>query len=272
MNINRISLKNIDFNLIVPIYIQSVSDKALKRRIKLLELGENLPNYLVVEKEPNEEKYWLISGYTEYRAYEMILEKKKDKNISVIEQEYSNITSQRIKLLRKMFHDQASWLDKHFLLHKLIEKGLGLLEISRQVGISLTDLNSFLVNPELPKDIIEKAYKNNGSLITLDRIRKLELHFLIKSRLYRRAVLPTRNYKRLTTEKLQKILWLIKLEEFNMLHWKEQMEMVEQAFIFKEILLKKWQEECNNKLLKKGQKIFIKYNHSENNENNIPFN
>ncbi|OXT17196.1 hypothetical protein B9K06_12620 [Bacillus sp. OG2] len=265
MKINGIMLNKIDINLIVPIYTESVSEAAVQKRVKLLRVGEELPNYPVVERDNQEEKYWLVSGFLEYTAYKLFADSRKQiLCIPVIEQEYSNITTQRIKLLRKMFQDPSNWLDRHYLLNNLIDEDVSIKDIAKKIGVSFADINNYLINPELPEEIVEKAYKNKGSFRNLDQIRRLNLHIFLKDRLYHRAVSPIRDYNRLTTDKLQKILWLLTLKDFRMLHWQEQWELIEQAVTFKDILLRKWEEDCTKKLVKKGQMIYVKYDSSVN--------
>ncbi|USK68226.1 hypothetical protein [Peribacillus frigoritolerans] len=252
MNLNGIKISKIDISLIVPIYIESVTESAVQKRIKLLIEGEDLPSYPVVEKDKYEEKYWLVSGYLEYLAYKHLTNTRKQKMyVTVIEQVFSNITTQRIKLLRKMFQDHSNWFDKHYLLSCLLNEDLSIEEISKKIGVTSTDINNYLIHREIPENIIEKAHKNKGSFRNIEKIRRLNSHRFVKYLLYERAVLPKWDKNRLTTDKLQKIQWLLHIKEFKMLNWQGQCDIIQKAFIYKEILLTKWEEDCLNKLSEK---------------------
>ncbi|MBT2606029.1 hypothetical protein J7E55_23930 [Bacillus sp. ISL-53] len=260
MNLNGITLNKIDISLIVPIYIESVTESAFQKRFKLLIEGEDLPSYPVVEKDKYEEKYWLVSGYLEYLAYKHLNNTKaQNMYVTVIEQVFSNITTQRIKLLRKMFQDHSNWFDKHYLLSCLLNEDLSIKEISKKIGVTSTDINNYLIHHELPENIVEKAHKNKGSFRNLEKIRRLNLHRFVKDLLYERAVLPIWDKDRLTTDKLQKIQWLLHIKEFRMLNWQGQCDIIQKAFIYKEILLSKWEEDCLVKLYEKEHSMSRKF-------------
>jgi hypothetical protein len=250
MNLNGIRLKKIQIKLIEPIYVESVSDSAVRRRVKVLNTGEQLSSYLVVEKDQVENKYWLISGFIEYLAYKhFAIIKNQNLSIPVIEQDYSDRTTQRIKLLRKLFQNQSNWLDKHYLLNNLLEEGISIKEIAKQIGVSGADINNYLIHHELPTEIISKAYKNKGSFRNLEQIRRLQLHPILKHKLYLRAVLPIRDFNRLTIDKFQKVLWLLSIKEFRLLkNWQDQWDLSQKSFNYKELLLEKWHEDCVKRL------------------------
>lgn len=255
MNLNGIKLKLVDVITIFPIYTESVSESAVRRRVKLLKIGEGLSNYPIVERDNYEDKYWLVSGFLEYISYKQCAYQNQNNMVPVLEQPYSDTTTQRIKLLRSMFQDPSNWLDRHCLINQLMEQGYEIKDIAKKIGVSSSCLKHYMVNNELPNTIVEKAYKNNGSFINLEQIRRLNLHPFVRDELYERAVLPRNDYHRLTTDKLQKVQWLISLKEFRMLNWQEQLKMIQHACIYKEILVTKWEQDCIYILDKKRNTI-----------------
>lgn len=151
-----------------------------------------------------------------------------------------------------MFQEQSNWLDRHFLLNKLLEENISIKEISKKIGVTSMDINNYLIHHELPTEIVNKAYKNKGSFQNLELIRRLHLHPFLKFKLYQSAVLPIRDYNRLTTDRFQKVLWLINIKEFRLLDWQEQWRFIQQAITYKEILVDLWEKECLKEVYKKG--------------------
>ena len=71
-------LMTVRLKQIVPIYTESISETVKKRMVRCIRNGENLSKYLVLEKDPNHKRYYLLSGYVAYEAY-------KEAGISVVD-------------------------------------------------------------------------------------------------------------------------------------------------------------------------------------------
>lgn len=249
MNVNGIELKTIDIRMIFPIYTESVSESAVTTRVRILVNGGELSKYPIVERDNIEEKYWLISGFLEYSAYKLYFNiRGKGFLIPVLEQAFSDSTTQRIKLLRSMFQDPSKWLDRHCLLNNLLEQGLEIKEIAKKIGVSTSLLKHYLINHELPDEIVKRAYRNRGSFINLEKIRRLNLHPFVRDNLYERAVLPLNDNNRLTTDKLQKFFWLYSIKEFRELKWQMQLDMIQKVCSYKITLVSEWEQDCLNML------------------------
>jgi hypothetical protein len=61
--------KEINLDNIEPIYIEDVPFKRIERFKKLIIKVGFLDLPMTVQKDPKEDKYWLVAGYPEYMAY-----------------------------------------------------------------------------------------------------------------------------------------------------------------------------------------------------------
>ncbi|WP_448163155.1 hypothetical protein [Bacillus mobilis] len=259
MQLSNISLELVEIPSIVPIYAEHVSRSAVKKIFRTLKQGSMLSSSIIVEKDKFEDKYWLVSGFSEYVAYlEFYDANPKHNTIYCVVQPYSNETEQRFKLLQRMFHHQVTkWIDKHILISQMVyeEKGIG--TISKKLGVNKSDIERYFIHPDIPTSIIDKAYKNSGSFINLEQIRRLNLHSFLKDRLYEKVVLSPRHVNRLTTEKLQKLKWVLKEKNFYDLEREDQWDLIQQALNYKEILQSSWSRAIQQRLKHNGRSNYI---------------
>jgi hypothetical protein len=250
MRIDGILLDNVDINKIIPIYIENVSESKQKKLLRILDNRQLLSSHIIIEKDKLEDKYWLVAGFPEYSAYLKMHERNiRIKQVPCVIQPYSNETEQRIILLKRIFHHQTTkWLDKHTLINQLLDEGHNAPYIANKIGINASDIESYIIHPGIPPQIIERAKKNQGSFINLEKIRKLKLDSLIEYKLFQRAVLKIRHPDRLTTDKLDKIKWLIKREKFADLGLEDKWEMIQHAMEYKDTLEGIWDLEIKRKL------------------------
>lgn len=241
MKLNGIKLQSIPKDKVHPIYVENFSpSKINKLMLSLKEQGSHC-NHIVVERDVEEDRYWLIEGYAEYATYQLAY---GSSDIPCIVQSFSNKTAQRIKLLKRIFHEeQTKWLDKHFLMDQYIHQGKSIDHIARQLDVDKEDIQSYIIHPSIPSDIKEQAIKSDGIFITLEQIRRLEINPLLKRRLYERAVHKKRNETDLTQDKLEKLKWLVTLETFKVLKKDQQWELVLKALNYKETLEIYWKRE-----------------------------
>lgn len=257
MQLSNIGLELVKIQSIVPIYAEHVSKSHVRKMTRIIEQGEKLSSMIILEKDQVEDNYWLVAGFSEYIAYREVYG-ESNKEIFCVVQPYSSRTEQQIKLLRKMFHHQnTKWIDKHQLIHQMIYEAKNMEVIAKKIGVNTSDIKGYLVHPDIPMDIIKKAYRNQGSFINLEHIRKLKLHSFLKDRLYEKVVLPQRHVNRLTTEKLQKIKWVLKEEYFYNLEYEDQWDLVQQALNYKETLQSSWSREIQKRLKNNGRSNYI---------------
>jgi len=116
--------------------------------------------------------------------------------------------------------------------------------IANKMGVSKSDIEKYLIHPDIPKEYIEMTIANKRSLITLENIRKLnELHPFLKDRLYYGASLPKSDNNKLTNDNLQKIKWLLNREGFFKLEKEQQWNLIEKAIKYKQELIASWDQE-----------------------------
>lgn len=244
MQLNGISLKKVKISKINPIYIEHISDSKQKQLLRNLRSNKPLNSYMVVEKDKVKETYWLVSGFAVYSAYKALEEQNTNGRTilaTCIVRPYNNKTDKRITLLNTMFNHQVSyWMDKHNLIASLLEKDKSPIEIAGKIGVNVSLVESYLIHPDIPEDIIEMVKKNSGSIITLEKIRKINFSDYIKGKLYKRAGLRKRHPDRLTNEKLQKIKWLINREGFSELKVTQQWTLIQKAIHYKLTLENIW--------------------------------
>ena len=271
MKLDGIWMESIELDKIVPIYVENVSKRAVEKMVKILEGGDQLSSHVIVEKDRTEDKYWLVAGFPEYLAYKKMNEKhKRCTRIFCVIQRYSNETEQRIKLLRRMFHHQTTkWLDKHMLIDQMVNSGVKVATIARKLGVTQAEIENYFVHPDIPFDIIKKARENEGSLINIEKIRKLPIHSMLKHKLYQQAVLPKSHPDRLTTDKLQKIKWLLKRDYFNDLGREDQWEMLQQALDYRGTLENIWDLDIERRLKRMSQgELILKFTFDPDSYNN----
>ncbi|HDR7799915.1 TPA: hypothetical protein QCY03_003720 [Bacillus tropicus] len=259
MQLSNIRLELVKIKSIVPIYAEHVSKSAVKKMVRVLEQGSTLSSSIIVEKDKFEDKYWLVSGFTEYMAYLEVYDANPQHNtIYCVVQPYSNETEQRLKLLQRMFHHQITkWIDKHILVSHMVYDEKSIDTISKKLGVNKSDIERYFIHPDIPTSIIEKAYKNSGSFINLEQIRRLDLHSFLKDRLYEKVVLPPRHVNRLTTDKLQKLKWGLKEKNFYDLEREDQWDLIQQVLNYKEILQSSWSREIQKRLEHNGRNNYI---------------
>lgn len=258
LNLNGIRIESASLSKITPLYIETIPQAPLEKMVRVLEQGRYLSNHIILEKDPREDKYWLITGFLEYRAYCQFKERGAHvATIPCIIQPCSNDTEQRLQLLSRMFHSRTVyWIDKHNVIQQMIHKGETTAAIARKVGVAESDIKRYLIHPDIPEEIIEEAFENQGSFINLEQIRNLRLDPFLTLRLYRRAVLQKRNPNRLTTEKLQKIKWLLMRDNFYELKREDQWDLLSDALNYREKLEAVWDQEIREKLRRRSPKIF----------------
>ncbi|PEU88038.1 hypothetical protein CN415_24540 [Bacillus cereus] len=250
MHLSNIRLELVKIQSIVPIYAEHVSKSVVKKIARVLQQGSMLSSSIIVEKDQFEDRYWLVSGFPEYKAYLEIYDEISQHNtIYCVVQPYSNETEQRLKLLQRMFHYQVTkWIDKHILISQMVYDEKSIDTVSKKLGVNKSDIERYFIHPDIPTNIIEKAYKNSGSFISLEHIRRLKLHSFLKGRLYEKVVLPHRHVDRLTTDKLQKLKWVLKEKYFYELEREDQWDLIQQALNYKELLQNNWDREIQKRL------------------------
>ncbi|BAU27763.1 ParB-like chromosome segregation protein Spo0J [Aneurinibacillus soli] len=231
----------IELSEIEPLYVQQVSRVGLERRKKLLKVAPRLERLMVVEWDEKRNKHWLIDGYPDYEAYK----ESGFKKVLCFIRPYSDGTERRIALLRKMFTpDTTSWLDKHKRISELIiEENKTTSEIAKLLGVTIRDVEHYLIHQDIPEHIVDLAFKNKASFPNIEKIRQLEIPYMVKTFLYERAVRKRGDTSRLTTDKLQKVKWLLGSSRFNELRPKEQVMMLEKSLTYKEFLISTWQKD-----------------------------
>lgn len=259
MQLNHIRLELVQIESIIPIYVEHVSKSAVKKMVRVLEQGGTLSSNIIVEKDRYDDKYWLVSGFPEYMAYLEVHDKhKKHGIIYCVVQPYSNETEQRLKLLQRMFHHQVTkWIDKHMLISQMVYDEKSMDTIVKKLGVNKSDIERYFIHPDIPVSVIEKAYKNSGSFINLEYVRRLNLHSFLKDRLYEKVVLPLRHANRLTTDKLQKLKWVLKEKDFYTLKREDQWDLIQQALKYKELLQNSWSREIQKRLQHNGRSNYI---------------
>lgn len=256
MRLNNIRLELVQIERIVPIYVEHVSRSAVKKMVRVLEQGGTLSSYIIVEKDKYDDKYWLVSGFPEYMAY-LEAYNKHDSTYCIV-QPYSNETEQRLKLLQRMFHQQVTkWIDKHRVISQMVYDEKSMDAIVKKLGVNKSDIERYFIHPDIPVSVIEKAYENSGSFINLEHVRRLNLHSFLKDRLYEKVVLPPRHVKRLTTDKLQKLKWVLKEKDFYTLKREDQWDLIQQALKYKELLQNNWSREIQKRLQHNGRNKYI---------------
>ena len=259
MQLSNIRLELVKIQSIVPIYAEHVSKSAVKKLVRALEQGSMLSSSIIVEKDKFEDKYWLVSGFPEYIAYLEIDDANLQYNtVYCVVQPYSNETEQRLKLLQRMFHHQVTkWIDKHILISQMVYDEKSIDTISKKLGVNKSDIKRYFIHPDIPISVIEKAYQNSGSFINLEQIRKLKLHSFLKDRLYEKVVLPQRHIDRLTTDKLQKLKWVLKEKNFYDLKREDQWDLIQQALNYKGTLQSSWSREMQKRLKHNARSNYI---------------
>lgn len=246
-SIRKFNYVVVPLDKITPIYIETTSKKGLEKRLKIIDQKRFLSLVMIVEKVPNQEKWYLIAGYPEYEAYVEFNHRQQNesssiKEISCFVRPLTNHTEQRIVLLERMFtHQFTKWTDKYHVVSELVDSGKSINEIAKKLNVEKEDVKKFFIHPDIPAPIVEEALINEGSLLTLDNIRRVNLNPLLKTRLYHFAVKPKKDLQRLTLEKMQKIKWLLKLDSFYDLTNFEQWNMVIEAFYYRWFLESSWQ-------------------------------
>ncbi|EOO65347.1 MULTISPECIES: hypothetical protein [Bacillus cereus group] len=259
MQLSNIRLELVKIQSIVPIYAEHVSKSAVKKLVRALEQGSMLSSSIIVEKDKFEDKYWLVSGFPEYIAYLEIDDANLQYNtVYCVVQPYSNETEQRLKLLQRMFHHQVTkWIDKHILISQMVYDEKSIDTISKKLGVNKSDIERYFIHPDIPISVIEKTYQNSGSFINLEQIRKLKLHSFLKDRLYEKVVLPQRHVDRLTTDKLQKLKWVLKEKNFYDLKREDQWDLIQQALNYKGTLQSSWSREIQKRLKHNARSNYI---------------
>lgn len=257
MQVDGILLDNVPFSSIQPIYLEKISKNKLKKLVRILNAGDSLSSYMILEKDPVKNLFWLVGGYPEYLAYKSLNSYNKDSiGVPCLIRTYTDTTEQRIALLKRMFHHQVTkWMDKHLLISRLIEENKTTSKIASRLGVSESLIRSYLIHPDIPKAIIQLAEKNKGSFINLEKIRRLPLSSCIKHNLFNRAVLKSRHPNRLTTDKLEKIKWLIQLDDFFDLGLDAQWKLIQKAMKYRESLEHHWRNEMERILNSKKDSL-----------------
>lgn len=257
MQVDGILLDNVQFTSIQPIYLEEISKSKLNKLVRILNAGDSLTSYMILEKDPVENFYWLVGGYPEYLAYKSLMNNKKTSSyIPCIIRNYTDTTEQRITLLKRMFHHQVTkWMDKHQIIAELIDQNKSTKTIANKLGISEFLVKSYFIHPDIPKDIIQLAKKNHGSFINLEKIRRLPLSSCIQYNLFKQAVLKTRHPNRLTTDKLEKIKWLIQLDDFFELAIDAQWKLIQKAMKYKDLLKHYWRNDIERILDKNRENL-----------------
>ncbi|WP_269761763.1 hypothetical protein [Bacillus pacificus] len=198
-----------------------------------------------MEKDPNHKRYYLLSGYVAYEAY-------KEAGISVVDcivKPFSNRTEQMVQLLQNMFHNSRSdWMGKSALISTLLDQGTSIKEIAKRVGVKNQDLERYLLHPEIPLEIANKAYELK-CVPLVDKVRRLGISDILKYRLYERAVLNKSNPARLKHDQLHKVKWLLDLTIFYELYDIEsQWQYILKMMDYKTVLISMLQSEIEKEL------------------------
>lgn len=241
--IEKVPLKNI-----VPLYHDNISNREMSKKREYLRDNCYL---LTLEKDPVENKFWLVSGYPEYLIY-----KEFNENYDAVcfIRPYTNETMQRLSVLHTLFTYQTStWFQKHIYIHKLVEDGYSSDRIADKMNVAKTIIENYLIHPDIPKNIVKKGFDNKASFPNLDRIRRLRMNKVVQSRLFEKAVLPRSSPDRLTTDKLQKVLWVYKnCRGFTWLNIDDQWQLIVNIMNYKEAMINNYSsmiEEMLNKTI-----------------------
>lgn len=234
---------------IVPIYVENVSEALKNRMVNCIQNGESLSQHLVLEQDPDKKRYYLISGYAAYEAYKTA----GLRYIDCIVGPYSDKTEQMVQLLQNMFHHSGSnWIDKSIMITQLLDKGVSLKEIAKRAGVEGRDLERYLLHPDIPIEIANKAYELQ-CVPLVDKIRRLCISDILKYRLYEKAVLNKKDPKRLTHDKLNKINWLLNFTRVYELYDIElQWEYMVKMMDYKKLLINQLQSEIEIQLSQWG--------------------
>ncbi|WP_044784545.1 ParB/RepB/Spo0J family partition protein [Bacillus thuringiensis] len=243
------TVMNVHIKQIVPIYTETTSEAFKSRMVNCIRNGESLSQYLVLEQDPDKKSLYLISGYAAYEAYK----KAGLSYIDCIVRPFSGRTEQMIQLLQSMFHNSGSnWIDKSIIISQLLDKSLSIKEIAKRVGVEGKDLERYLLHPEIPIEIADKAYQLQ-CVPLVDKIRRLCISDILKYRLYEKAVLNKKNPSRLTHDQLNKVKWLFNFTRFYELYdiesqWRYILKMLD----YKMVLISMLQFEIETELSQWG--------------------
>lgn len=237
-------LDAIELSKIELLHNEQISNSGLRTRIKQLNSNYFLNFLMIVEKDPHQERYWLITGYPEYFAY-----KKwgRRKIVLCYVQPYSDETERKFQILSKLATPVSySWLDKHNMISELLEK-FELKEVAKRSGLTSSQLKYYMIDCRIPEGIVNKAYELEKGFQILNSVAKLSLPNIIKNKLYKIALPYTRNSERLTYEKLKVLNWLlIYTDGFSELSTRRQWSLIEEVLQFKSFLISYWQKKIND--------------------------
>ena len=158
-----------------------------------------------------------------------------------------------VQLLQNMFHNSGSnWIDKSIIISQLLDKSVGIKEIAKRVGVEGRDLERYLLHPEIPIEIANKAYELQ-CVPLVDKVRRLCISDIIKYRLYEKAVLNKGNIEKLTHDQLNKVKWLLNHTRFYELYdiesqWSYILKMLD----YKTVLISMLQFEIETELFQWG--------------------
>jgi hypothetical protein len=201
---------------------------------------------MIVERDDEKRTYWLVTGYTELCAYLSC----GIKAVSCFIREKTDTFNQRVTLLNRMFSEPTNWINKHKVIFALIQDGKSVEFISRKLKVTESDLKKYLIDPTIPEPFVIEAKQNDASFINLNAVAKLDISWKLRNKLFGRVVLPgKRNPDKLTTDKLQKLKWLLQRDNFYQLDDDEQWELiVDKVINYKHFLLNTMEQEIEIKL------------------------
>lgn len=236
---NKWIYEKVRLSRINPLFIENISNALHKRLVNRLKNKEKL-HVLQLEKE--KDQYYLVGGYAEYIAYKSF---KEDLLIDCFVRDASVETKERVTLLSNMFIDKrGSWLDKHEQIVSLRDEGFSIKEIAYRTGVTKQHISYYLFQPKIPSEIITLAKSYNTSLPLINKISRLKISKINKTKLYLSAINMERKSEYLTHDKFEKINWVIKLKGFNCLNEHNQWELIARAFDYRRYL----ENECQNKI------------------------
>lgn len=232
--------KELLLSKVEPLYVENTSKKSLLTKTKLIRQGETLQLPLIVQRD-SFEKHWLIAGFPEFEAYQ---ECEID-SIYCYVQPLTSVTEQRLILLRRMFqYENNTWIDRHKQINELVSHGKTAKEIAGKIGVIESDVERYLIHPEIPEEIVKFAFAFKRSFPNLELVRRLELHKFIKDRLYQTLIDGN-----LSGDKIQKLKWLLTRKKFVLLDREAQWKIIHESVInYKEYLLSHWDEQIEQHL------------------------
>ncbi|MCO7174807.1 hypothetical protein ACFP7A_04950 [Sporolactobacillus kofuensis] len=240
------SMIQVPVDMICPTYDTQISKRQLNKLVKQLRADAALPKMIIVEKKESGNDFWLVAGYDNYLAYQ----KCGYKLVSCFCQPRTDEVFKRLEQLQWMYSGNSGWMDKHLKIADLMRKEKSISFIAEAIGVHVSDIKRYLIDPAIPEPIVKKALKNNSSFPLLNDIVRLDESWWIRNQLFERAVLPGRQPNNFTLDKMQKLKWLLKIKPFvRLVEDTERWSVIQLTVIhYKERLIDEMKKEVEKRL------------------------